>query len=270
MRSPFYPCMDPYLEHPALWPDVHSSLISAIRDALVPLVTPKYYVGVEQRTHLISSEDLDAGLRPMTGFTLRPDVLVAQEAERKLRLGEAAVAYEVVGAIRDIEVEVPLVEITETYLEIRSLPARKIVTTIEVLSPTNKQSPKGRAEYLAKRDEIFSSRTHLVEIDLLRTGEPMPVTAENIQADYRVFISRWEQRPRARLIAFDLPQKLPAFEIPLLKEDPSPTLDLGAVLHALYERARYDLWNDYTTPPVPPIRAEHADWVRRRIEHRND
>ena len=82
MRSPFYPCMDPYLEHPALWPDVHSSLISAIRDVLVPLVTPKYYVGVEQRTHLISSEDLDAGLRPMTGFTLTSPIVPALTARR--------------------------------------------------------------------------------------------------------------------------------------------------------------------------------------------
>jgi hypothetical protein len=258
--------MDPYLEHPALWPDVHSSLIIEIRDVLVPLVTPKYYVGVEQRTHLIRNEDLDAGLRPPTGMTLRPDVFVAQEPERKLRLGEAAVAYEVERPIRDIEVEVPLVEITETYLEIRSLPARKIVTTIEVLSPTNKQSPKGRADYLAKRDEIFNSKTHLVEIDLLRTGEPMPIVGEGIQSDYRVFISRWEQRPRARLLAFDLPQKLPTIEVPLLKEDPSPALDLSAVLHDLYQRARYDLWNDYTVPATPPVSAPHADWAHKCIE----
>jgi len=39
--------MDPYLEHPALWPDVHNSLIAAIRDALVPLVAPRYYVVIE-------------------------------------------------------------------------------------------------------------------------------------------------------------------------------------------------------------------------------
>ena len=35
LRSPF-PGMDPYLEHPALWPGVHQSLITYLRDALVP------------------------------------------------------------------------------------------------------------------------------------------------------------------------------------------------------------------------------------------
>lgn len=29
-----FPGMDPYLEHPSLWPDVHHSLIAAIRDAM--------------------------------------------------------------------------------------------------------------------------------------------------------------------------------------------------------------------------------------------
>ena len=39
MRPPF-PGMDPWLEHPALWPDVHNSLITAIRDELVPRIAP--------------------------------------------------------------------------------------------------------------------------------------------------------------------------------------------------------------------------------------
>ncbi len=31
---PQFPGMDPWLEHPDLWPDVHNSLITAIRDEL--------------------------------------------------------------------------------------------------------------------------------------------------------------------------------------------------------------------------------------------
>ena len=45
MRTPF-PGMDPYLEHPALWPDVHNRLIAAISDALTPLLAPRYYIGL--------------------------------------------------------------------------------------------------------------------------------------------------------------------------------------------------------------------------------
>ena len=50
MRPPF-PGMDPWLEHPDLWLDLHNSLITSIRDAIVPKVAPNYYVGIEQRTY---------------------------------------------------------------------------------------------------------------------------------------------------------------------------------------------------------------------------
>ena len=51
MRPPF-PGMDPWLEHPAIWPDVHNRLITAIADDLAPRLAPKYFVGVEQRVYL--------------------------------------------------------------------------------------------------------------------------------------------------------------------------------------------------------------------------
>jgi hypothetical protein len=50
--------MDPYLEHPALWPDVHNSLIAEMRRDLAPRVRPKYYVGIEERTYLSDGDEL--------------------------------------------------------------------------------------------------------------------------------------------------------------------------------------------------------------------
>ena len=50
--------MNPYLEHPSPWTDVHNRLITAIRDAVVPLVAPDYYVGLEWRTYLLILHDL--------------------------------------------------------------------------------------------------------------------------------------------------------------------------------------------------------------------
>ena len=52
MPSPF-PGMDPYLEHPALWPDVHHGLIEALRNALAPLLRPRYRIAVEERVYEI-------------------------------------------------------------------------------------------------------------------------------------------------------------------------------------------------------------------------
>lgn len=51
MPSPF-PGMDPYLEHPARWPNVHNSLISAMRDALIQVLRPRYWVSLEERTYI--------------------------------------------------------------------------------------------------------------------------------------------------------------------------------------------------------------------------
>jgi Protein of unknown function (DUF4058) len=40
-HSPF-PGMDPYLEAPSIWPDVHTNLMSIFREQLAPLLAPKY------------------------------------------------------------------------------------------------------------------------------------------------------------------------------------------------------------------------------------
>lgn len=47
MPSPF-PGIDPYLENPELWPEVHHRLITAIADAIGPSIRPKYRVAIEK------------------------------------------------------------------------------------------------------------------------------------------------------------------------------------------------------------------------------
>ena len=48
MNTPF-PGMDPWLEHPILWPDVHNRLIAALADVIAPLIAPRYFVRMERR-----------------------------------------------------------------------------------------------------------------------------------------------------------------------------------------------------------------------------
>jgi hypothetical protein len=55
MPSPF-PGMDPYLETPLLWRDVHHGLISQIQAALNPKLRPNYVARVELRVY-ISDDD---------------------------------------------------------------------------------------------------------------------------------------------------------------------------------------------------------------------
>ncbi len=56
MSSPF-PGMNPYLENPELWSEVHHRLITAIAIAIAPPIRPKYRVAIEKRTYLGDVED---------------------------------------------------------------------------------------------------------------------------------------------------------------------------------------------------------------------
>jgi hypothetical protein len=150
----------------------------------------------------------------------------------------------------------------ESYLEVHEVSTGRVITVMELLSPANKFYAAGRKEYEEKRRNIFRSRTNLVEIDLLRGGRPMPWEGNQVQSDYRIFVSRANKRPRADLYPFNLRQPIPKFDVPLQPGDNEPTLDLTTVLHALYDRARYDLSLDYSQPPVPPLGEEDAAWAR--------
>ena len=56
MPSPF-PGMDPYLENPGLWPDVHHRFISIASDLIADRVVPKYYVCIEERVYISDEND---------------------------------------------------------------------------------------------------------------------------------------------------------------------------------------------------------------------
>jgi hypothetical protein len=256
MRPPF-PGMDPWLEHPALWPDVHNSLIAAIRDELVPKVAPKYFVGLEQHTYLCRPGGTVFIGRPDIGIGRTPAIATAEGL-----IGSLSTAG--VGVL-ELDVEVPVKDLVkEWYLEIHETATGKVVTVIEVLSPTNKSRQEGRKQYLKKRNRILDTRTSLVEIDLLRAGKPMPITTRRpVKSHYRILVSRGAARPRAKLYAFGVRQAMPVVPIPLLPKDAEPMLDLNSVSHALYERARFDLRLDYASPPVPPLEEDDAAWAQK-------
>ena len=256
MRPPF-PGMDPWLEHPAIWLDVHNRLITAIADELTPRVAPKYYLGLEQRAYTLDPGELV--------FVGRPDIAVARTAS-------ADAAYEPdddeePAAVGVLDVEVAMNDqLREWFLEIHDVETGLLVTVLEILSPFNKIHTEGRAEYIKKRIRVLESRTSLVEIDLLRAGKPMPLLRKPPPSHYRILISRTWTRPKAKLVPFNVRESVPVITIPLLPEDDEPKLDLGAVLHALYERARFDLRLNYSKPPVPSLNKGTTDWARSIIE----
>jgi hypothetical protein len=151
--------------------------------------------------------------------------------------------------------------VMEAYLEIREAQTHAVITAIEVLSPTNKVSKEGRQEYETKRRQVLATMTSLVEIDLLRAGEPMEMEPLP-ESDYRVLVGCGWERPKARLYAFGLRQALPVVPLPLSEGENEAQLPLGQLLAEVYDEARYDLRLDYRpAPPDPPLSPEDAAWV---------
>jgi hypothetical protein len=155
--------------------------------------------------------------------------------------------------------------ISEAYLEVKEVATGEVVTVIEVLSPTNKRAGEGRELYLKKRSAALGSRTSLVEIDLLRTAAPMPIVGAQPSSDYRILVSRGDGRPMADLYPFSLRDPIPRFRVPLKHGDPlEPELDLGRILHDLYEAVGYDLAIDYRDDPEPCLaRRTDRAWAAR-------
>ena len=222
MPNPF-PGMNPYLENTDLWPEVHHLLISIIQELLVPQLLPKYRVAIEKRIYEINGES-----SVLVGI---PDVSI-QRRLNQINSINSNVAV-LAPTTTPVKVAVPMPEeIRESYLEVIEIATKEVVTVIEVLSPANKRPGKGREMYEEKREKVFASRTHLVEIDLLRGWEPLPVFINNdLAANYRILVSRRNQRPMADLYLFNLPDGIPAFPLPLRGEDGEPIVDLQMVLN---------------------------------------
>lgn len=257
MPTPF-PGMDPYLERAGLWEEVHAGLIVAIQQELSAQLRPRFRVAIERRTYLALLEpDSSAGKPDVLIIAAEPPATPAAATPRPLHP-------------TSITVELPMPEeIVERYLEVRDATTGAVVTVIEILSPTNKLPGEGRLFYERKRLRVLASATHLIEIDLLRAGPPLPMRLPaGAASDYRVMISRAPQRPQAQVLRFGVRDPIPGVPIPLSGDQPEPLLPLGRILHELYDRAGYDLALDYQLPPEPPLAPADAAWARDLLSER--
>ncbi|MGF1497497.1 MAG: DUF4058 family protein [Elainellaceae cyanobacterium] len=245
MQNPF-PGMNPYLEQPGLWPQVHSRLIVAIADEITPQVAPKYRVSIEERVYTTTDAD------PLVGIT---DVAIAPRSET----GSQAATTAQLTAPRRVQVPLPM-EVKERFLEVRLVATNAVVCVIELLSPKNKRSGDGRSAYETKRQQVLGSATHLIEIDLLRGGSPMPLS-EPPQKPYSILVSRSFERPSAALYEFSLSEPIPSFPVPLQVGDSEPVVRLQQLIDDVYIRARFDLSINYTQPLKPKLTNEEAVWI---------
>jgi hypothetical protein len=263
MPSPF-PGMDPYLEDPRRWPDVHTELISGIRAFLNQRLLPKYYATIEERVYI--SDEYDPGRR-----VLVPHVRLLQKSAAGTVSDRGESSVSTVAVAEPVEA-ITLIheEIREPRVEIIDADGQAVVAVIEVLSPTNKiHGSAGRESYDRKRLEIMHSSSHFIEIDLLRDGEGFSPYEALPPHEYRVHISRAQGRPRGLLWPIKIEQQLPPINVPLRSGDPDASLDLQAVFSAAYDRAAYGSILNYRAEPAFPLPAEQARWADRLLREKD-
>ncbi len=267
--SPF-PGMNPYLEHPDRWSTVHNRLIVALADLLTPQLLPKYQVDIEKRVYeVVGVNSLLLGRPDVTvqrPRTAAPDGQTDGGAEDK---ADGLSTVIVSSPAPPIKVAVPVLEeVREAYLEVKEVATQLVITAIEILSPTNKRGD-GRQKYEQKRQQVLNSQTHLVEIDLLREGEPLPLGSSEPRGDYRILVSRSHTRPMADLYPFKLRDPIPSFPVPLQPPDPEPTVNLKELVDQVYVRSGYDYFIDYQSDPLPPISGADLAWLEGLLRERH-
>jgi hypothetical protein len=250
MGSPF-PGVDPYLEDQHLWQEFHHLFITYALEAINAVLPGQYMARVERHVNLLSGEE---------EIETRPDLLVAELGEPR----SASVPTEPGGVLlKPVSIPVAILDPGEQgYVKILRYPERKLVTVIELLSPSNK-SESGRELYLEKRQGFLQRSVHLVELDLLLNGRRLPMARPLPSGDCYAFVSRRGRRPNSDVYSWWMRDKLPVIPIPLKRGDPDLSLDVAAVFATTYEKGRYRRSLDYSKPLKLVLNSEDRAWAER-------
>lgn len=147
----------------------------------------------------------------------------------------------------------------EEYLEIRLRSDGRLVTLLDVVSPTNRTTPGGRAEYEHQRQAARGVGANLVEVDLVLQGTPLLDEARTW--DYGVAITRATSPDRHEVFTASLREALPRFKLPLGRNDRDLVVDLAILFHRAFEQGAFGGKIDYTQAPKTTLRDADREWV---------
>ncbi len=239
MSSPF-PGMDPYLE--AHWRDVHTRLMTYICDQIQDQLPDNLVARVEE------SVSVDEGF---DSRRIAPDVSVVEEFTGA-SYGASAEAVAVAEPLLVLEEE-PQTARHVQILDVTS--GERVITAIEVLSPTNKLTQMWRNDYRCRQLDYRAAGINLVEIDLLRGGQyVLAAPLEFIPpAKRRTYMMCVRTRTRTKVFGAALPEPLPVIPIPLRPQDRDVSLNIQQLIQQVYDRGRYSKLNYQTAPTRPGL-----------------
>lgn len=252
MPSPF-PGMDPYLEDPLHWRGLQQVCIAHIWFTLSSQLPPGFSSQIQQRLYTAAPR--------WPNRRLVPDCPIPQRREypSETPVGGGRETGDEPGRGR-----FSLEEIREDFIQIvRTKPNRHVVTTIEMLNTANKVEGRGREEYLRTRAGLLQNNVNLLEIDLLRDGDPTIIGAQKQQPglEYGVSLRRCGTAESCETWVFGLRECLPCVPIPLEEGMPDLSLDLQAAINRIYDVGRYRGRLNYMADPPPPLTEADRQWL---------
>ena len=255
-KSPF-PGMDPYLEQH--WGDVHTSLMVYIRNQINAQLPDELQARVEESTAIQIEDEVRR--------VVFPDVRIVEDQPfQSSGGGGVAVASETVSTAKPIIVKMELDTRPQRTVEIVDVSSNdRVVTAIEVLSPSNKIGNQNRLAYQRKRYAYIDSRVNLVEIDLIRDGEhivaiPLDKVPKQCWGDYITCVQRDAAGFQFELYPMPLRQPLPDINIPLRRNDKDVLLQIQTLIDQCYQDGRY--WRtDYSQVLRPRLSELDKVWA---------
>jgi hypothetical protein len=151
----------------------------------------------------------------------------------------------------------------EDFIEIRQRSDGRLVTLVDIASPTNRITSAGRQAYLDTRRDGRNGGANLVEIDLVLQGQPMlDYSRENLPDwDYAVTVTRASQPERHEIYTATLQKRLPRFRLPLAPDDRDTVLDLHTAFNRCYDQGGFATRIDYGRDPMTRLNDEDRNWV---------
>ena len=155
------------------------------------------------------------------------------------------------------------------YIKVVDIRAKKIVTVVEVLSPSNKKGGTDRAVYLEKRNEYLANNLSFVEIDLLRAGTRPPLGKGHPEViDHYAMVCRSWEFPRAGFWTFGIRDPLPNIPVPVTRDLGDTPLNLRSCVDRAYDEGRYSTALPYDEPLKPRPRHQDRDWIGQILRKR--
>ena len=264
-RSPF-PGMDPYLEQ--RWDDVHTRLCTLISSTIQPLLPGPLRARAERRVMLETTDEDDVLLR-----SYRADAAVIETPDSH-RASAFAMGNQGGTALipEPLQIRILRERPVDRWVQIIDVSnGNRVITAIEVLSPTNKKSGKANEKYREKLDEYLNAGVNVVELDLLRSSrDHLIISPEyletSLRTDYLACINR-DGKATWFVYPLSLREPLPTIPIPCRPTDTDVPLTLQPLIDQIYIDGGHDDI-DYAKPLDAPLSIDDAKWVETLIANR--